>query len=411
MPTEIVMPQMSYDMREGKVMRWLKNAGEEVTRGEPIVEIETDKTVVEVQAYGSGLLRRILVEEGQTATVGQVIAYVGAADDPLPDVDPAGEAEPPAQVERKHKVQPERRERVAPTVAHGVRASPLAKRLARQKGIDLVQVHGTGPGGRITREDVETFEAPASESPATAEDEASSRPHIVRLSRMRQAVARITTESKSTAPHFYVTSAIDMTRAMASRQKMNQDIAQDSESPSSISDLPSSISVTDIIIKACAEALVMFPNFNATFKQDHLEVHPHVNIGIAINVDDGLIVAAIPDCDHKPLPQIARDREDLVQRARQGKLRESELVAGTFSISNLGMFDVDEFSAIIYRPQAAVLAAASVRKQAVVLDDEIVIRQMMKATLSVDHRVADGAEAAQFLSEAKRVLENISLPF
>ena len=411
MPTEIVMPQMSYDMREGKVMRWLKNAGEEVTRGEPIVEIETDKTVVEVQAYGSGLLRRILVEEGQTATVGQVIAYVGAADDPLPDVDPAGEAEPPAQVERKHKVQPERRERVAPTVAHGVRASPLAKRLARQKGIDLVQVHGTGPGGRITREDVETFEAPASESPATAEDEASSRPHIVRLSRMRQAVARITTESKSTAPHFYVTSAIDMTRAMASRQKMNQDIAQDSESPSPISDLPSSISVTDIIIKACAEALVMFPNFNATFKQDHLEVHPHVNIGIAINVDDGLIVAAIPDCDHKPLPQIARDREDLVQRARQGKLRESELVAGTFSISNLGMFDVDEFSAIIYRPQAAVLAAASVRKQAVVLDDEIVIRQMMKATLSVDHRVADGAEAAQFLSEAKRVLENISLPF
>ena len=411
MPTEIVMPQMSYDMREGKVMRWLKNAGEEVTRGEPIVEIETDKTVVEVQAYGSGLLRRILVEEGQTATVGQVIAYVGAADDPLPDVDPAGEAEPPAQVERKHKVQPERRERVAPTVVHGVRASPLAKRLARQKGIDLVQVHGTGPGGRITREDVETFEAPASESPATAEDEASSRPHIVRLSRMRQAVARITTESKSTAPHFYVTSAIDMTRAMASRQKMNQDIAQDSESPSPISDLPSSISVTDIIIKACAEALVMFPNFNATFKQDHLEVHPHVNIGIAINVDDGLIVAAIPDCDHKPLPQIARDREDLVQRARQGKLRESELVAGTFSISNLGMFDVDEFSAIIYRPQAAVLAAASVRKQAVVLDDEIVIRQMMKATLSVDHRVADGAEAAQFLSEAKRVLENISLPF
>ena len=403
MATEVVMPQMGYDMQEGTVVRWLKKEGEEVRRGEPIAEIETDKAVVEMEAYASGLLRRIVAKEGQTVPVGQVIGYIGAADEALPDA-PA-EASPAAAEEKaalsEAEVRPPREVAEVPP-SEGMRVSPVARRLADEKGIDVRQVKGTGPGGRITKDDVLAYEAIAQEAvPAMAPAvEAAPAPDValperIDLSRMRQAIARRTQQSKREAPHFYVSAEIDMTRCMELRQQLNDALEGDVR-----------ISVNDLIVKACAKALLKFPAYNSFYKEDHLQVNPSVNIGIAIALEQGLIVPALLHCEQKSVTQIARESKELVQRAQQGHLRQDEYTAGTFSVSNLGMFDVDEFIAIIFPPQSAVLAVGAVRPRPVVREDQVVIRQTMKATISVDHRVSDGAEAARFLGEIKHLLEN-----
>ncbi|MBI4282171.1 MAG: 2-oxo acid dehydrogenase subunit E2 [Chloroflexi bacterium] len=397
MATTVVMPQMGYDMKEGTLVRWLKREGEEVKRGEPIAEIETDKAVVEMEAYASGVLLKTVVAEGATVPVGQAIAFIGSPGEPLPEM---VRAPTEAEASEGAAAQPEAARLSGVSVARGqVRASPLARRLAEEKGIDLAQVPGTGPGGRITREDVLACETRMREAvvaaPTVEAAPAPSEGEVVPLSRMRQAIARRTAQSKREAPHFYVTADVDMTLAMTLRQQLNETLGGEVH-----------VSVNDLIVKACALALEKYPTFNATFQGDHLRINSEINMGIAVAVGQGLIVASLGECRGRSLVNISRAAKEVVERAQRGVMREEEYTGSTFSISNMGMFDVDSFTAIIYPPQAAVLAVGTVRKQPVVRNDQITIAQVMRATLSTDHRVADGAQAAQFLVEVKRLLES-----
>jgi len=394
--TQLLMPQMGYDMQQGTVVRWIKKEGDEVARGEPVAEIETDKAVVEMESTGAGILRKIVAPEGTVAEVGAVIGIVAAADEdisalevaaPAPvAADPATPAAaPPAAVAQA---------RPASAKATAIKASPVARRLAEERGVDLSQVTGTGPGGRITREDVEALAAQPKAAPVVAA--ASAEAGRIELTRMRQAIARSTVQSKQHAPHFYVTSEIDMTAAIEMRRHLNRPQEEGSR-----------VSVNDLIVKAAAMALQKFPALNSFFREDHLETHPYINIGIAIALEAGLIVPSVANCESRSLVEIGQATKELAERAQQGRLHESEYSGGTFSISNLGMFDVESFIAIIVPPQGAVLAVGSVKKKPVVGDgDQVVVRQMMKVTLSVDHRVSDGAEGARFLVELKRLLES-----
>ena len=393
------MPQMGYDMQQGTVVRWIKKEGDEVARGEPIAEIETDKAVVEMESTGAGILRKIVAPEGTTANVGEVIGIVGSADEEIGDLEvaaPAPAAAAPSAPAPKATAVEARPAPAEVAEVKEIKASPVARRLAEERGIDLSQVTGTGPGGRIVREDVEAFVGPPKAAPATATAAAPTEAGRVELTRMRQAIARSTVQSKQHAPHFYVTSEIDMTAAIELRRQLNRPQEEGSR-----------VSVNDLIVKAAAMALQKFPALNSFFRDDHLETHPYFNIGIAIALEQGLIVPSVANCESKSLVEIGRATKDLADRAQEGRLHESEYSGGTFSISNLGMFDVDSFAAIIVPPQSAVLAVGSVKKKPVVGEgDQVVVRQMMKVTLSVDHRVSDGAEGARFLAELKRLLES-----
>ena len=455
MATSIVMPKMSYDMQQGTVVRWLKDEGEQIISGEVIAEIETDKATVEMPAYTNGVMGRIVVETGRSVPVGELIAIITQQGETLPPLDtqPAEIASPDPQPSQSEEAIPlpapstsSASSPPADAPAGEVRASPIARRLARERGIDLTRVSGSGPGGRIVEADIlalqhttppappqeaappvqEAPPAPSQEAPAVetrleapeappaqapvAEEPSPQVPVIPPaahaptpvapagsisepLSRMRQAIARVTSQSKHEAPHFYVTADIDMTRAMALRRQINESL-----------DDGKRVTVNDIVVKAVAMTLGAHPRFNASFKGDHLELHAAANIGVAIALQEGLIIAAVPGCQDRSLLQIAEAARDLVRRAESGTLRAEEYES-TFSISNMGMFDVDSFSAIIYPPNAAVLAIASVKEQPVVRDGELAVAQMMSATLSVDHRVADGAEAARFLVDVKALLE------
>ena len=451
MATSIVMPQMGYDMHEGKVVRWLKKEGEEVTRGEVIAEIETDKATVEYEAYTGGVMAKIVAEEGIAIPVGGLIAVMTApgeaipediltdaaialaADSPAPAATavqalegPISAAVAPADTkevrasplarrlakERGFDLAtitgtgpggriteadiPEQGAAVAPASlasSNGyIKASPLAKRLARERGIDLATLTGTGPGGRVIEADVPEHAVPAaaeSVAPATLVSE------NVELSRMRQAIARVTSDSKRDAPHFYVALDVDMTKAMSFRRDLNDEL-----------DAENRVSVNDLIVKASAIAIGRHPKFNSFFRDDHLQMNAAINVGIAIALESGLIVPGVNGCESKSLVEIAAASRDLVSRANSGTLRNDEYSGTTFSVSNLGAFDIESFTAIIFPPHAAILAVGTVKEQPVVRDGELAIAQIMKATLSTDHRVADGAEAAQFLVEIKKLLQN-----
>ena len=406
------MPQMGYDMQEGTVVRWLASEGDEVKAGEAVAEIETDKAVVEFESTESGVLRRILAPEGAVVPVGKAIAIIGTADEELPEPAesaPESEAEAePAQSASIPLPPPPAQADEAPAPAQEVRASPVARRLAEEKGIDLSQITGTGPGDRITRDDVLAFEAAAPERREGAAPEATPSAgappapseagpaEVVPLSRMRHQIARVTVRSKQQTPHFYVSTDIDMTRAMELRGQVNAGLEHEGVR----------VSVNDLIIKACVAALKRYPKFNAFFSEDGLQMNESINVGIAIAEEEGLIVPAIMDCAGKSLQEIAVASKDLIDRSKGGTLHPQEYTGGTFSISNLGMFDVSSFVAIIHPPQSAVLAVGTVAKRPVVLDDQIAIAQIMTATLSADHRVTDGAEGAQFLGAVKSALEN-----
>ncbi len=454
MATSIVMPQLGYDMREGTVVRWIKQEGEEVAANEVIAEIETDKAVVEFKPTTGGVLRRIVAGEGIAVPVGELIAVIGDADEALPDdlsspdaLAPAAAAEPatapapsaaPAvapsgEVRASPIARRLARERgvdlaavtgtgpggriveadviAAADAAHAaaetgrVLASPLARRLAREQGIDLAAITGTGPGGRIVEADV--IAAAAAQPPSEPAPSKAPAPAVApapvpapegteqaELSRMRQAIASVTSGSKRDAPHFYVAVDIDMTAAMALRRDINDEL------PSS-----SRVSVNDLIVKASALAIGKHPKFNSFYRGDYLQMNPSINVGIAIALESGLIVPCISECESKSLVQIAAASRDLIDRANNGRLQAEEYTGTTYSVSNLGMFDVDSFTAIIYPPHAAILAVGAVKEQPVVRGGQLAIAEIMKATLSVDHRVADGAEAAQFLMEIKRLLE------
>ena len=415
MATNVVMPQMGYDMREGTVVRWYKQEGETVDRGEVIADIETDKATVEFEAYTGGVIGRIVAQEGVAVPVGNLIAIITEPGEDVPEAAaapaasaPAPAAAPAAPAAPTPAPAPEPAPAATPAPASSdgqVRASPIARRLARERGIDLSAVTGTGPNGRITERDIESYQPGAAEpapaaapapapvpaaAPAAAPDDSR-----IELSRMRQTIARVTSDSKANAPHFYVTAEIDMGKAMAMRRDVND-----------ASDPENRVSVNDLMVKACAIALGNHPKFNSFFRGDYLEVHGAMNIGIAIALDTGLILPGVSNCESKSLVQIAAATKDLISRANSGTLRNEEYSSTTFSISNMGMFDVESFTAIIYPPHAAILAVGSVKQVPVVRDGELTVGTMMKATLSTDHRVADGAEAAQFLMDIKRVLEN-----
>ena len=468
MATELTMPQMGYDMQEGTVLRWLKGEGDEVANGEPIAEIETDKAVVEFESYADGVLHRIIVPAGTTVPVGEPIAVVGAQgefvvtaddlEDDAVEAEPEAEPEsaatddaqepaesaaipmPPASADAStDEATPEPEAPTAPSAP--LRASPIARRIADERGIDISKVQGTGPGGRIVKDDVLSYEEPEPEEPEIVEEPAAEEmeeavveavaeappaadepteeaaPEVeevveaepepvaaealpvddsMPLSRMRQQIARVTVRSKQEKPHFYVTSEVDMTAAMSLRQQINS--ALESEGVR--------VTVNDLIIKACADALKKYPKFNAFLDGDVIRPNDSVNIGIAMAVEEGLLMPAIMGCEQMSLKTLALASKDIADRAQNGTLRPDEYTGGTFGISNLGMFDVSTFVAIIQPPQTAILAVGTVAKRPVVRDDEIVIRQTMNATISADHRVVDGAEGAQFLIEVKQALEN-----
>ena len=513
MTTELTMPQMGYDMQEGVIVRWLKAEGDTVRAGEPIAEIETDKAVVEFEAYTDGILQKILVSEGYSVPVGQPIAIIGlhatapeghaidamnspstplvvAAPEPERTVEPETEAEP----------EPEPVEPPA-TASLFVRASPMARRLANQRGIDLSQVEGTGPGGRVTRVDVLDFntkpeveqepvaevesdpvveaepepvadiepepvaevepepvaevepepvaevepepvvevepepvaevepepvaeiepepvaevepepvaevepepvaevepEPEAEPEPvAEVEPEPELRENLIPLSRMRQQIARVTVRSKQEKPHFYVAADIEMTEVMQLRRQIN----------AAMEGSGLRITVNDLVVKACVEALKAHPMFNAYYTDEGIQLNDSINVGIAMAQDEGLIVPAIMDCGNKSLGHIASTSKDLAERAKSGALTAQEYSGGTFAVSNLGMFDVSSFVAIIHPPATAVLAVGTVSKRPVVRGDELAVAEMMTATLSADHRVVDGAEGARFLIDVKERLEN-----
>ena len=447
------MPQLGYDMREGTVVRWIKQEGDPVAPNEVIAEIETDKAVVEFKPTTGGVLRRIIAGEGQAIPVGNLIAVIAAPDETLPDdlaaPSPAPQSQtappPPTEAPSPQPTAPAAaagevraspiarrlaRERgvdltavtgtgpagriieadilaaaeaaTAAAIAARIPASPIARRLAREQGIDLATINGTGPGGRIIEADITAAIAqPAPSQPApepapaplpqpTPPDPATR----ADLSRMRQTIANVTSASKREAPHFYVASDIDMTAAMSLRREINDELPPAAR-----------VSVNDLIVKASALAIGKHPKFNSFYRGDHLQMNPSVNIGIAIALESGLIIPGIPQCENKTLTQIAAASRDLIDRANNGALQAEEYAGTTYSVSNLGMFDIDSFTAIIFPPHAAILAVGAVKEQPIARNGQLAIAQIMKTTLSVDHRVADGAEAAQFLTEIKRLLE------
>jgi len=446
--TELTMPQMGYDMQEGTVVRWLKTEGSPVEMGEAVAEIETDKAVVEFESYGEGILLQILVAEGTTVPVGETIAIVGAESEvpvaSTPDEPtPAVEAEPPVStaIPLDPPAQPVSTnggvvvEDVAQPAPEGrLFATPAARKIAEEQAIDLKQIEGTGPRGRITKDDVLSFASqpveavaealvtpviedapvheavpePESESVATPEPVAATAPpapaaesvnedELIPLSRMRQQIARVTVKSKSEKPHFYVNTDIDMTQVMALRGQINQ----------SLSDEGIRVTVNDLIVKASVMTLKKYPKFNSFYQENGIKTNDAINIGVAIAIEEGLIVPALLDCGDKSLRELAVASKDLAERSANGTLSNQEYAGGTFAISNLGMFGVTSFVAIIQPPQSAVLAVGAVAKRPVVgEDDQIKVAQIMTATISGDHRIVDGAEGAQFVNEVKRLLEN-----
>lgn len=430
MAKTVVMPQMGYDMDEGTLLRWLKQEGDAIERGEPIAEIETDKVNIEIEAFDSGVVRKHLVTEGETVPVGEPIAIIGDPNEPI-DVPSAPAAEPAAPTAPAAPAPDGPQPAPAPAAAtprpsdqvverapgERVRASPLVRRLAAEHGIDLTTVRGTGPGGRIVKDDImpllgrpQPTPAPAPEAPAAAPAApaapapaaapmAATAPagapesELVDLPRIRQTIARRMTESFQ-APHFYITNTVDMGKALAFREEINAQV-----------DGPQKVSVNDLIVKAVALALRKFPSLNASFAGDQVRLYKRIDVGIAVALDGGLITPVIPDTDNKSLGAIAAMSKDLIERARGGGLRPEEYQGGTFTVSNLGMYGVESFVAVINPPQAAILAIGTINKEPVYRDGEFVPVDIMRMTISADHRVTDGAEAARFLAEVKRYLE------
>ena len=384
MSTDVIMPALGFDMTEGLLARWLKNEGDPVVKGQAIAEIETDKATVEIEAAAAGVLARIIVQAGETVPVGTLIGVIAEAGEEITAV--AAPA-PPAPI-------PEAGEGAAPSEAR-VKASPVARKMAEEAGLDLSRVKGTGPGGRVVERDVQAAIATGSAPAAPGVPAGPAPGATVPLNRMRKTIARRMAESKATAPHFYVTVEINMDDAMKMREQLNA-IAPEGER----------ISVSDMVVAAAARTLARFPALNASYREDNLEMHPQVNIGIAVALEDGLIPPVLRDADKKPLKRIAAESRALAERARTNKLRSDDLGGGTFTVSNLGMFDVDEFIAIINPPEAAILAVGAVTRRPVAAAGEVRIASLMKTTLSVDHRVADGAQAGRFMQEFKKLLEN-----
>jgi pyruvate dehydrogenase E2 component (dihydrolipoamide acetyltransferase) len=403
----ITMPKLGFDMAEGKLGEWLKKAGDTVTQGETILLVETDKASVEVPAFRSGVLLKILVAAGESVPIGTPIAAIGEPGETV-EAEAKVEVKAEAKIEAKDEAKPEPKVEDEGAASDGrLAASPVALRMAAELGIDLRQVAGSGPAGRIIKRDIEAY---VQENAKKPEKKAAGAPppmpipsyeptaegyHVEPLSGMRQTIARRMVDSKQQVPHFYVTTEIDMAPAMALRGQLNALLPEAEK-----------ISVNDLIVKAAALTLRQFPGINASFATDGIHIHDHVHVGIAVARENGLVTAVLRDCDKTSLAQLAIQTRELVVRTREGRMKPDDMMGATFTISNLGMFDVEEFSAIITLPQAAALAVGAVKKVAVVdASGQLTVGTRMKVTCSADHRVTDGAEVAKFLQALKAALE------
>ena len=414
MAETINMPKLGFDMAEGTLVRWVKKTGESVKKGEVLAEIETDKATVEVESSASGIVRKLLVDEGAVVPVNSPIAVVGTAEEKIEEVAP--QASQPSKVESQPApvAQPSTDSPIpatssntapvveaAPVTTDGsIKASPLAKKIARDQSLNLANINGSGPGGRIVRRDIEAAASSGQTSgvlsatslhvkpPAALKDE------TVQLSKLRQAIARRMAESKASIPHFYVTHEYNVDRLMDLRAQFNK-ILPESEKTS----------VNDFVVKAVALTLLQFPNLNASLSGNSVIHHGQINIGIAVSVEGGLLTIVCRDAEQKPLRQISAEVKAMAARTRDGKVKPDDIEGSTFSISNMGMYDVENFAAIINPPEAAILAVGSARQAPVVEDGELKVGWRMKATISVDHRVSDGVEAARVMQALAISLE------
>ena len=444
MATQVIMPKLSPTMEEGQLSRWLKKEGDKVSMGEPLAEIDTDKATMEMQALANGVLRKILIKEGESAPLGQLIAIIGEPDEDISGMIQAAPQSAPAAAAAKTEPQPapEPKPEAQPAPAaqsdafdsrrttfignkkaepggNGSRSemepstrlivSPLAARMAAEAGVDLRSLSGSGPGGRIVKRDIE---AAVSQGRAAAERAPSEAPerrlravetppafgtstyHDEPASEIRRTIARRLVTSLGPVPHFFLTIDVEMDRAEEMRRNINE------------LDPELKISINDIIIKVAAAALIEHPQVNASFQDKSIRYYDHADIGVAVAIDEGLITPVVRAADQKSLSQIAREVRDMAERARHRKLRPEEYTGASFSISNLGMFGIDEFTAVIHPPEGGILAVGAVTPKPVVRDNQIVARQMMRVTMSCDHRVIDGATGAKFLQTFKKFLEN-----
>jgi len=395
MATKVHMEALSPTMEEGRLVKWLKKEGDAVKTGDTIAEVETDKAVMELVARADGQLIKVLVPEGTTVPVGNVVAYIGA---PGEKVESASAAAPaaaqPSAVSRQPSVTPTPTAPVAVVAdTTRVKASPLAKRIAQETGVDLKALQGSGPGGRVVKRDLEGAPAnapvplPTPHAPVVARSGAAY--EDVPLTQIRKTIAKRLAASIGPIPHFFLTTEVDMERAAEAREALEV-----------------KVSFNDIVIKAVALALTKHRACNAWFQEDHIRYWNEVHIGMAVAVEDGLITPVIRDADRKTLAQIGAEARELAERARNRRLKPDEYTGASFSVSNLGMFDIDQFTAVINPPEAGIIAVGSIVPKPVADGEKVVVRRRLRLTMSCDHRVIDGATGAQFLKTLKQMLEN-----
>jgi pyruvate dehydrogenase E2 component (dihydrolipoamide acetyltransferase) len=404
MAETISMPKLGFDMAEGLLVRWVKQVGENINKGDVLAEIETDKATVEVESSASGVVLQHIVDQGTMVPVNAPIAIIGSAGEVI-----SGQS----SVNSKKVADEKPATRSTPIVdsvqqisvsldVDSVKASPLAKKIARDQKVDLSNVQGTGPGGRIVRKDIEAALSSSKLSPVVSQSVAFLGPPIssienktIQTTKLRQAIGRRLVESKLTIPHFYVTHEFKMDALMDMRKQVNAYLPEHEK-----------VSVNDFILKGVALSLRQFPNLNATLKGGEVIQFSHVNISVAVTVPGGLMTVVVKDTDQKTLRQISGEVKSMAARAREGKVKPDDIDGSTFSTSNLGMYDVEEFIAIINPPEAGILAISSAREVPVVENGQLKIGWRMKSNISVDHRVSDGAEAAQFMQALAGYLEN-----
>jgi pyruvate dehydrogenase E2 component (dihydrolipoamide acetyltransferase) len=406
---EIVMPRLSDSMEEGTILTWMKQVGDEVAVGEELVEIETDKANMAYESDVAGTLTEILAQEGETLPIGSPIAVVGGAGEAPPKDDEgqapqaagpvaAGDPPSPPVAEASSATVPP----TAPPAAQAdapdderVKASPLARRVAKDSGVDLSAIKGSGPGGRIVKADVEGAQVPAASAAGAGTETAKGQTTYQDLTRLQQVVARRMAESKATAPHFYLQTEIDMSAAVEARARLKALTPEGEVVPS----------FNDMVVKACALALREHPLANGAYRDGRLELHSRVNVGVAVAADDALVVPTVFDADRKGLREIASDTRSLAAKVRDGSVTPPELSGGTFTVSNLGMYGVSNFSAVINAPQAAILAVGAITDKPVVRDGSVTTAHLLGVTLACDHRILYGAPAAGFLARIRGLLE------
>jgi pyruvate dehydrogenase E2 component (dihydrolipoamide acetyltransferase) len=418
MAVKIEMPKLSDTMEEGVIAKWNVKEGDKVESGDVIAEVETDKATMEVEVFDPGTILKIMVSEGDAVPLGGIMAIVGDEGEDISDL-LDGSSTPDTSAKKEEKAEPkeekksdkeskksfdpilgdmngkggDKKEASSSDSDSRIKVSPLAKKMAEEKGIELASVDGSGPDGRIVKKDIENYKPSGTASKVSAASFTSEESEDTKISQMRKTIARRLSESKFTNPHFYETVDIDMEPAMDARARLNE-----------VSDVK--ISFNDIVVKACAHALRQHPAVNSSWLDDVIRKHGDVNIAIAVAIDEGLMTPVINHCDKKNLREISAETRELAGLARDRKLQPEQMEGSTFTISNLGMFGIEEFTAIINPPNACILAVGAIRDVPVVKNGEVVPGKRMKVTLSSDHRVVDGAKAAQFLNTVRQMLEN-----